>query len=149
MPFPGQFGDRDLQDRWSVLELYMDSFFWFWIFWGTLAVLFLILHMIRLCLAHRQLRMIVNLLPRPVESVYASGHNMDYQTCSICLEDFVDGDKLNWLPCLHVFHEHCIAKWISSLHVQCPVCQTNMKAPDEGTPLLNLLRAHRMRYLNV
>ena len=45
--------------------------------------------------------------------------------CSICLEDFVRGDKRTSLPCMHGFHESCINRWLSSNGV-CPVCKTRI-----------------------
>ena len=36
----------------------------------------------------------------------------DCRQCSICLEDFKDGDKRKILPCLHGFHHDCVNKWL-------------------------------------
>ncbi|KAL2635800.1 hypothetical protein R1flu_007279 [Riccia fluitans] len=43
--------------------------------------------------------------------------------CSICLNDFVENEKVRLLPrCNHVFHIDCIDTWLLS-HVSCPVCR--------------------------
>ncbi|KAL7587730.1 hypothetical protein Lser_V15G39594 [Lactuca serriola] len=43
--------------------------------------------------------------------------------CTICLEDFVDGQNVRVLPhCSHEFHVGCIDKWFES-HSSCPNCR--------------------------
>eukprot|EP00123_Amoebidium_parasiticum_P020203 comp44865_c0_seq1/m.47523 comp44865_c0_seq1/g.47523 ORF comp44865_c0_seq1/g.47523 comp44865_c0_seq1/m.47523 type:complete len:190 (-) comp44865_c0_seq1:897-1466(-) len=126
--------DGQPMDRWEILQVYMDSFFWFWLFWGSVALVLLILHIFRLCYDAVQDHKTRALLPVPVESVFSSAHSDDFKTCSICLEDFVESDKLHWLPCSHVFHAACIDEWIKGNHLACPVCLTPAKS-TEGTPL--------------
>ena len=43
-------------------------------------------------------------------------------SCSICMEDYVAGEKKNTLPCDHTFHKQCIVQWLSS-NVACPLCR--------------------------
>lgn len=50
--------------------------------------------------------------------------------CVICLEPFVDGDRLRVLPCNHSFHVGCIDRWLSGSHSHhecftsgCPTCK--------------------------
>ena len=45
-----------------------------------------------------------------------------HDSCSICMEDYVAGDKKNTLPCNHTFHKQCIVQWLSS-NVACPLCR--------------------------
>jgi hypothetical protein len=40
-------------------------------------------------------------LPEPAESLFKSEHAADFKTCPICLEDFVEGERIHWLPCTH------------------------------------------------
>lgn len=44
------------------------------------------------------------------------------QECLICLEEYKIADKLKVLPCLHRYHEHCIADWLSRSS-SCPFCK--------------------------
>ena len=43
--------------------------------------------------------------------------------CSICLQDFQDGDSARELPkCGHIYHLDCIDKWLTR-NGSCPVCR--------------------------
>ncbi|KAJ1453388.1 hypothetical protein M885DRAFT_426595, partial [Pelagophyceae sp. CCMP2097] len=42
--------------------------------------------------------------------------------CVICLEDFVDREKVKKLPCKHVYHNACIRKWLQQ-DMRCPTCR--------------------------
>ncbi|KAE9614791.1 hypothetical protein Lal_00036079 [Lupinus albus] len=45
-------------------------------------------------------------------------------SCSICLQDFEDGELVNILPkCGHLFHLECIEKWLIQ-QGSCPMCRT-------------------------
>ncbi|XP_009335405.2 probable E3 ubiquitin-protein ligase RHY1A [Pyrus x bretschneideri] len=44
------------------------------------------------------------------------------QDCSICLESFMDGDKLICLPCEHRFHAACLSPW-AHIRGDCPYCR--------------------------
>ena len=46
----------------------------------------------------------------------------DKKNCIICMEDFMNGDEVIYLPCLHVFHNTCILEWFKR-HDDCPVCK--------------------------
>uniref|UniRef100_A0A131XEF4 Putative ring finger protein 13 n=1 Tax=Hyalomma excavatum TaxID=257692 RepID=A0A131XEF4_9ACAR len=74
-----------------------------------------------------------------------------YETCAICLEDYVEGDKLRILPCAHAYHCKCIKPWLLHNRRTCPICKrkvilpgmdpnSDSEAEDDGaterTPLL-------------
>ncbi|KAK4408490.1 RING finger protein 11 [Sesamum angolense] len=44
------------------------------------------------------------------------------KSCSICLEEIVNGTRVTRLPCLHVFHGDCVLRWLRGSHV-CPLCR--------------------------
>merc|ERR1712228_1150837 len=46
-----------------------------------------------------------------------------YSQCMICLEDFIDGDKLRLLPCLHRYHIDCVDQWLQKFRLECPLCR--------------------------
>ncbi|OMO87717.1 Zinc finger, RING-type [Corchorus capsularis] len=45
--------------------------------------------------------------------------------CTICLDEFSDGEELVWMPCGHVYHNHCIVTWLETSHL-CPLCRFQM-----------------------
>ena len=47
-------------------------------------------------------------------------------SCSICLEDFDDGDRALLLPCKHRFHAQCVGHWFHE-HRECPNCRHEVK----------------------
>lgn len=55
--------------------------------------------------------------------------------CSICLGDFVDGEKVRVLPiCNHEFHVKCVDRWLKE-HTSCPNCRRSLvplKVVDHG-----------------
>ena len=46
--------------------------------------------------------------------------------CSICLEDFKNGDKVTYLPCIHFFHTYCVNNWLKSQN-SCPICKFKLE----------------------
>ncbi|NWU58380.1 RNF6 ligase, partial [Dromas ardeola] len=44
------------------------------------------------------------------------------KTCSVCINEYVTGNKLRQLPCMHEFHIHCIDRWLSE-NSTCPICR--------------------------
>ncbi len=52
------------------------------------------------------------------------------ETCVICVEDFIKGESLRWLPCEHCFHPVCIDEWLGRHSSLCPLCKRPV--PREG-----------------
>ena len=46
-------------------------------------------------------------------------------TCSICLEEFKEGEKIKNLNCNHIFHEECLLPWLNDNDC-CPMCRQNI-----------------------
>ena len=41
--------------------------------------------------------------------------------CLICLEKYLNNNKICYLPCFHFFHSNCIKSWIK-IKRKCPLC---------------------------
>ncbi|NXS99414.1 RNF6 ligase, partial [Jacana jacana] len=67
---------------------------------------------------------------------YGDAHteNEISKTCSVCINEYVTGNKLRQLPCMHEFHIHCIDRWLSE-NSTCPICRQPVlgsNATDNG-----------------
>lgn len=76
---------------------------------------------------------------KPDEQVSSKDED-DIDVCVICLEHFVDGDRLRVLPCDHSFHVGCIDRWLSGSHSfddcitsGCPTCKKRADPPTDGS----------------
>lgn len=47
--------------------------------------------------------------------------------CVICMIDFVIGDSLRYLPCMHIYHRECIDDWMMRSFT-CPSCMEPVDA---------------------
>jgi hypothetical protein len=52
-------------------------------------------------------------------------------TCSICLCEYEDGERLVRLPCSHIYHEECVSSWTTN-HVRCPLCNFDLETATES-----------------
>ncbi|PTB67371.1 hypothetical protein BBK36DRAFT_1096146, partial [Trichoderma citrinoviride] len=46
--------------------------------------------------------------------------------CSICTEDFKEGEDMRVLPCNHKFHPTCIDPWLVNVSGTCPLCRLDL-----------------------
>ncbi|KAJ4460880.1 putative Serine/threonine-protein kinase Nek1 [Paratrimastix pyriformis] len=60
----------------------------------------------------------------PVVTYHAGNLPAEKRTCTICLESYEEEEHVTFLPCLHCFHESCIARWLAQ-NSQCPLCKTD------------------------
>jgi hypothetical protein len=51
--------------------------------------------------------------------------------CTICLDEFTPGVRCRQLPCDHVFHSTCIAKWLIERSAVCPLCKLDLYEEEE------------------
>ena len=57
----------------------------------------------------------------------------DKKRCSICLENYKNGDDSIILPCIHIFHSECIKKWMKKNGV-CPICKFKIDSNNNDNP---------------
>merc|ERR1719394_452264 len=65
---------------------------------------------------------------------FVAGDEIHYETCCICLDDYVVGDKLRILPCDHAYHMKCIDPWLLKNKRVCPQCRKKVFANGEVPP---------------
>ncbi|KAL0297334.1 UNVERIFIED_CONTAM: E3 ubiquitin-protein ligase AIP2 [Sesamum radiatum] len=51
--------------------------------------------------------------------------------CSICQENLVVDDKMQELPCKHMFHPPCLKPWLDQ-HNSCPICRHELRTDDHA-----------------
>nr|XP_027079556.1 E3 ubiquitin-protein ligase AIP2-like [Coffea arabica] len=49
--------------------------------------------------------------------------------CAICTESLVLNDKMQELPCKHIFHPPCLKPWLDE-HNSCPICRHQLRTDD-------------------
>lgn len=62
------------------------------------------------------------------DSICISNHAE--KECSVCLTDFEPDAEINHLSCGHVFHKHCLEKWLKYWNVTCPLCRNYMMSQE-------------------
>lgn len=67
-----------------------------------------------------------------IPTVRISGAQLEKsQSCSVCWEDFSEGEEVKLLECEHCFHSPCIVPWLE-LHGTCPVCRKELGKAGGG-----------------
>ena len=65
-----------------------------------------------------------------VRSSSDAGLSTTCTMCSICIDEFEDGETIRVLPkCKHGFHFDCIKPWLTERQSCCPLCKTNVLTP--------------------
>lgn len=71
-----------------------------------------------------------NLKIHNIDSTYINKKNIDSNDdyiCVICLNKFLECDKINILICQHHFHIKCLKKWLIKYNNSCPICRIIIK----------------------
>ena len=59
-----------------------------------------------------------------IDQIETIKYNIDDTTffqCGICMDTFVENEKIKKLPCDHIFHTECMSQWIQTQKT-CPFC---------------------------
>ena len=64
-------------------------------------------------------------------SFCGAANNGTRTTCTVCLEEYLDGDRLRVLACEHAFHEACIDPWLRTKRACCPFCKADVRPPPK------------------
>ncbi|XP_053697839.1 E3 ubiquitin-protein ligase RNF13 [Sabethes cyaneus] len=130
-----------------------------------MCFIIMICFMIIRCIRERR-RMLRHRLPNSVLKkipIVKFAKGMQYETCAICLDDYIDNERLRVLPCHHAYHVKCIDPWLTKNRRVCPICKRKVFArgerrpprrrsstdsmsssdADENTPLLNATDANQ------
>lgn len=67
------------------------------------------------------------------------------QECCICLESFLEGDRLTCLPCEHKFHSACLVPWVRTCG-DCPYCREAITVSTSQTRWEEIVWVIRFRF---
>jgi hypothetical protein len=57
--------------------------------------------------------------------------DQEEETCTICLNNFHESDRVGNIKCGHIFHVECLKAWIQRKN-HCPLCQMDDMATPQG-----------------
>lgn len=63
-------------------------------------------------------------LPKRKHDSEATKHSRE---CVICMMEFISGDTVRYLPCMHTYHLECIDDWLMR-SLTCPTCMEPVDA---------------------
>lgn len=101
-----------------------------------LCFIIMVCFMVVRCIRERR-RMLRHRLPNSVLRkipIVKFAKGMQYDTCAICLDDYVDNERLRVLPCHHAYHVKCIDPWLTKNRRVCPICKRKVFARGERRP---------------
>lgn len=55
--------------------------------------------------------------------IFVAQDSESNSSCSVCLEMFHGGVEVKETPCSHIYHTHCIEKWLHKANT-CPMCRS-------------------------
>ena len=61
-------------------------------------------------------------LSDPVSAQQLQDEGRAAHECAVCLAELQPEDKVRVLPCVHVFHQACVDKWLAR-SAACPTCK--------------------------
>uniref|UniRef100_A0AAY5KHQ5 RING finger protein 11 n=1 Tax=Esox lucius TaxID=8010 RepID=A0AAY5KHQ5_ESOLU len=70
---------------------------------------------------------LIHHLPKGVYDAGSDSSEKKIRECVICMMDFVYGDPIRFLPCMHIYHMDCIDDWLMRSFT-CPSCMEPVDA---------------------
>lgn len=103
-----------------------------WPFVGVVVLCFLSMIVVTIvkCIRHRNRVQRDRLPQRELRKLPVIRYNpaaSRYETCSICLDDYVEGERLRVLPCEHTYHTKCVDPWLTKGKRNCPLCKKKIR----------------------
>ncbi len=89
-------------------------------------------------LSQQSLQKKTNMLPSHV--FHVSSTATENITCTVCMTEFIEGDMLLTMPCIHMFHKKCVDPWLRN-HDNCPMCKTTIN--DGLNNMTQLINDHK------
>ncbi|CAI4225545.1 unnamed protein product [Auanema sp. JU1783] len=89
---------------------------------------------VRLCRERRRISR-KRLSKRNLKKIPTKKYRKDDEpdTCAICLDEFIDGERLRVLPCRHTYHCKCIDPWLTQNRKVCPMCKRRVGAKNSDS----------------
>ncbi|KAL4494113.1 hypothetical protein ABPG72_016069 [Tetrahymena utriculariae] len=50
--------------------------------------------------------------------------------CSVCKEEFIEGEQVVKMPCNHIYHNSCLVAWLK-MHNSCPTCRYELPTDNQ------------------
>lgn len=66
----------------------------------------------------------LSIFNHPTDESSGTCLNKDDVKCSICQEEYADGEEVGTLPCQHMYHVCCAQQWLRMKN-WCPICKTS------------------------
>ncbi|EOA96873.1 RING finger protein 165 [Anas platyrhynchos] len=65
--------------------------------------------------------------PQEGKAEQEDGEKLDTdEKCTICLSMLEDGEDVRRLPCMHLFHQVCVDRWLATSK-KCPICRVDIE----------------------
>ncbi|KAL4439039.1 hypothetical protein ABPG77_006976 [Micractinium sp. CCAP 211/92] len=94
--------------------------------------------------AQRAVRSLPALAVRPKDARGEPGEGQAVaragEPCSVCHDEFREGEEVLELPCSHNYHKDCLLPWLET-HNTCPVCRYELPAEDPSVEARRRQRA--------
>jgi hypothetical protein len=62
----------------------------------------------------------------PRSASEAATLNGTNEVCTVCLDEYEEGDEIRELECEHAFHKTCIDEWLTTKRACCPCCKHSL-----------------------